>query len=454
MKKHLTNAFFGAIDYASYPAGMLLVAPIVLHRLGASEYGLWMVATAIISAGGIIASGFCDAGIQRVARLRAAGNRSSIADAVRSILGINLVLGAAIAAMAWIAAPWLAPHLAASHLAASHLGAARITSSRECLLSLRIASVAIFARAVETVGVSTLRGFEEYRDTVQVSTAVRLLTLGGAATLALLGQRTISILLLTTVLLLLGSWVQFRLVRRCLGPVSLRPRFHVRETRLLLEAGKFVWLQALGGVLFGQLDRILLGVTAGALVVAPYALCVQFAQPVFGLVASGLHFLFPYLAGRAGTVSKRTFRRTVVKAFACNLLLVTCGAAILLLAGPRLIRIWAGAAVAHTAAGILPPIVFGSALMGLSVTGTYAMQALGFFRTVALLSIAGRAAMLPLLLALLHHRGLQGLADSRFVYGAVALVVYLPLVAKLHATRDNPPASLPIRYGIQEGSNP
>jgi O-antigen/teichoic acid export membrane protein len=454
VKKHLTNAFFGAVDYVSYPAGMLLVAPIVLHRLGASEYGLWMVATAIISAGGIIASGFCDAGIQRIARLRATGKRGSIEDAVRGILGINLVLGAAIAAMAWIAAPWLAPHLAASPLAASHPAAARITSSRECLLSLRIASVAILARAVETVGVSTLRGFEDYRGTVQVSSAVRLLTLGGAAILVLLGQRTISILLLTTVLLLLGSWVQFRLVRACLGRVSLWPRFHLRETRLLLEAGKFVWLQALGGVLFGQLDRILLGVTAGALVVAPYALCVQFAQPVFGLVASGLHFLFPYLSGRAGTVSRRAFRGTVFKAFACNLLLVACGAAILLLAGPRLIRSWAGAAVAHTAAAILPPIVFGAALMGLSVTGTYAMQALGLFRTVALLSIAGRAAMLPLLLALLHHHGLHGLADSRLVYGAVALIVYLPLLAKLHTRRDTTPAPLPIPYGVQEGSNP
>ncbi|MGA8528554.1 MAG: polysaccharide biosynthesis protein [Acidobacteriaceae bacterium] len=453
MKKHLTNAFFGAVDYISYPAGMLLVAPIVLHRLGASEYGLWMVATAIISAGGIVASGFCDAGIQRVARLRGSGDRSSIADTVRSILAINLVLGSALAAMGWIAAPWLAPHLAASTTVASRLAFSRLMSSRECLISLRIASVAILARAVETVGVSTLRGFEEYRDTVQVSSALRLVTLGGAAVLALLGKRTISILLLTAILLVLGAWVQFRLVRTRLGPVSLWPRFHTRETRLLLGTGSFVWLQALGSVIFGQLDRILLGVTAGALVVAPYALCVQFAQPVFGLVASGLHFLFPYLSGRAGALSKRAFRQTIGRAFACNLLLVAGGAAILLAVGPRLIRIWAGAAVAHTAAAVLPPIVFGSALMGLSVTGTYAMQALGLFRTVALLSIAGRAAMLPLLLALLHHHGLHGLADSRLIYGAVALIVYLPLLAKLRITRDTP-ASLPVPYAVQEGRLP
>ena len=74
MRKHLTNAAIGVLDYVSYPVGMLLVAPIVLHRLGASEYGLWMISTAVISAGGIIASGFCDANIQRVAHLRGTGN--------------------------------------------------------------------------------------------------------------------------------------------------------------------------------------------------------------------------------------------------------------------------------------------------------------------------------------------------------------------------------------------
>ncbi len=63
MRRHLTNAVYGVLNYASYPLGMLLTAPIILHNFGVSEYGLWMIATAFVSAGGIIASGFCDADI-------------------------------------------------------------------------------------------------------------------------------------------------------------------------------------------------------------------------------------------------------------------------------------------------------------------------------------------------------------------------------------------------------
>jgi O-antigen/teichoic acid export membrane protein len=259
----------------------------------------------------------------------------------------------------------------------------------------------------------------------------------------------------TVIFLALGAILQFLQLRGFLGSVPFRPRFHPNETRLLFGQGVFVWLQALGGVVFAQLDRILLGLSLGALAVTPYSLCVQFAHPIFGLTASGLNFLFPYLSGRAGTISSERLKQTLLKAIACNLILVACGAGILLLVGDRLIRIWAGAAVAQSAAHILLPIVLGSALMGLSVTGTYAMQALGQFRTVAFLSLAGRAAMLLLMIDLLRHRGLEGLALSRVFYGSVSLLVYLPLLQQLNiANKERKPVSaLAISFEAQEGSN-
>lgn len=442
MRKHLTNAAYGVLDYVSYPIGMLLVAPVVLHKLGASEYGLWMIATALISAGGIIASGFCDASIQRVAHLRGNGNPDLIPNTVRGILGISMTLGLLLAAVTWIAAPYAVARIAIGHE----------VSPSECLISLRIASILILLRAIESVPVSTQRAFEQYRGTVQISTAVRLLTLASAAVLAYLGQRTIGILAATAVLMAFGTHMQFRQLPRFLGAVSLRPRFHPTETQALLGLGIFVWLQAIGGVVFGQLDRIVLGVTLGALAVAPYSLCAQFAHPIFGLTASGLSFLFPYLSGRAGTLSIGSLKRTLLKAFACNLALVICGAGLLLFEGPRLIRLWAGPVVATSASKILVPIVLGSTLMGLSVTGTYAMQALGLFRTVAVISLGSRAAMLLLMIELLRHMGLQGLALSRLCYGSAALLVYLPLLWKLGigTSERNGVSALSKSFNVQE----
>jgi len=356
------------------------------------------------------------------------------------------VLGFTLAVVAWIAAPYAAPHIAA----------APQTSSSQSLIALRIASALILLRTVEAVSVSTQRAFEQYRGTVQISTAVRLLTLASAALLALLGKGTVCILEATAAWMAWGAFMQFRQLRRPLGKISFWPLFHPDETRALLAMGFFAWLQAVGAVVFGQFDRILLGVSLGALAVAPYSLCVQFAHPIFGLSASGLNFLFPYLSGRAGTLSSAALKRTLLYAFACNLALVVCGATLLLMWGPALLRIWAGPVVARSAANIMTPIVLGSALMGLSVTGTYAMQALGLFRTVAFISLASRTAMLLLMIALLRHMGLPGLALSRLCYGSVALLVYLPLLGTLNiGKRSNTRiSSRPLPFEIPEEAKP
>ncbi len=114
MRRHLTNAMYGALDYASYPLGMLIAAPIILRRLGAAEYGLWMISTAVVSAGSIIASGFSDAGIQRTAKLRGANETGPMLDTIRTMFAINLAFGSAIAVLAWLAAPYAARHIAVS----------------------------------------------------------------------------------------------------------------------------------------------------------------------------------------------------------------------------------------------------------------------------------------------------------------------------------------------------
>jgi O-antigen/teichoic acid export membrane protein len=128
MKAHISNAAYGILDYAAYPIGMLVVAPLVLHNLGAAQYGVWTVATAAVSTGGILASGFGDANIQHVAGRRGAGDYDALLRAVRSMMGINLVLGSLFAVIGWLLSP----------LVASHVAAGDLTVQRACLWSLRV----------------------------------------------------------------------------------------------------------------------------------------------------------------------------------------------------------------------------------------------------------------------------------------------------------------------------
>lgn len=439
MRDQFANAAYGVLDYAAYPIGMLLVAPIMLHHLGPAEYGLWAIATAAVSTGGIVASGFGDANIQHVAKLRGSANRHVLESVVRSMMGINLVLGLLLACTGWLLSPLAARHIAASDTLLRH----------SCLVSLRIASVLMLVRALESVSISTLRAFERYGAAVRISIAVRLLTLAMAALLAFNGRGTPSIMAITLLFMLLGTCAQFFRLHQFLGAASLWPAFSREATRALFGFGIYSWLQAVASVLFGQVDRLLIGVSLGAVAVASYALCIQLAQPLFGLTASGLHFLFPYLAGRVDTFSGATLKQTLRKAFAANFLLVAIGTAFLLTFGQPLLHAWAGAAIAQTAAPFFPLIVIGSALLGLSVTGTYALLALGKVRYVAWLMIATGVAMLLMMFWFLPRSGVQGLATARLCYGLFSLLVYVPLLRSL-ASRRSPTTAAASRPSILE----
>ena len=443
MTRHLTNATYGVLDYASYPATMLVVAPIVLRRLGAAEYGLWILATSVISAGGILASGFCDAGMQRIARLRAENKIADAARTVRSLLAINLACGSVLAILVWLIAPLVSNRVAVSHL----------TSARECLYSLWMSGTWILLRALDSAAVVTHRAFEEYRVTVQISITSRLVALTSAAVLALLGYRVLSILIATGVALALGVCLQFLRLRDHFGTAPLWPEYDGKEIRLVLRPGFFVWMQSVCGVLFGHLDRILLAVSFGAAALAPYAICVQFAQPIFGLSASGLHFIFPLISRRAANVTGNALHVLLAKSLACNVLVVTVTSTALLVFGIATIRLWAGPAISAQARSMFPEIILGSAFMGLGVTGTYAMQALGRFRTVALLNIGGRICALLLLIYLLRHWGIQGVIVARICYGATALLVYVPLCRYLWLSRPQSPVLDYAAAELQEGQS-
>ena len=125
----------------------------------------------------------------------------------------------------------------------------------------------------------------------------------------------------------------------------------------------------------------------------------------------------------------------MVRAFVCNLLLVAAGAGLLLFSGERLIRSWAGAEVARSAAELLPCVVAGSALMGLSVTATYALLAMGNFRLVAIANMATRVMMLLAILLLASHHKVSGLAWVRLGYGVMCMMLYVPLWLRLRKHR-------------------
>ena len=425
MRAHFSNAAYGVLDYAAYPIAMLVSAPILLKHLGVAQYGIWIVTTAALNTGAIIASGFGDANIQYIASARSQGDANILLRAVRSMLGINLLLGTALAIISWILVPFAVGHLVGE---AGDLRAA-------CLLGLRIASVLMVVRAVESVCVSTQRAFERYGAAIRISLLGRIITVAAAVLLSLRGFGVAAIMEATAAIMVLATAAQLIRLQQYMGAASLWPAFDRDATSALFGFGAFSWVLAVSSVIFTQADRLILGVSLGATTVTAYALCVQMAQPIYGIASSGLHFLFPYLSGRNAVSPRAAIRKSILAAFAVNFLIVAVGTGVLLLFGRAVLYAWVGPSVAQSAAGILGPIAWSFALLGLSVTAYYSLLALGHVQVVTALNLTGGLTMLLLMAWLLPLQGVHGIAMARLCYGLVALLMYAPLARALGGAR-------------------
>jgi O-antigen/teichoic acid export membrane protein len=413
------NAVYGIADYLALPVGMLLAAPFLLRHLGAAQYGIWILAASAVSSGGTVSGSFGDAAIKYVGECRGRQDWFGVRQIVRNMLAINLSLSSILATVLWFIAPYVTRHI--------------VTADRElqgvCLTSLRIGSGLLLIKSVDNVFTSTLRAFETYGSTVRIAICSRIVILISAIILAGYSCTVVWIMTATMVISASGVLAQALALRDKIGRFSPVPLWNRKTIVNVASFGMFSWLQAIASMAFGQADRFFVGFMMGAPAVAYYGLCVQVAQPIHGLIASGMHFLFPHLSARFAVVPISEIRRKVVLAIKFNVLLVGALSLPVILFGKQILTMWLGTAFARQPSSLFATIAFSFALLGMNVTAHYALLAVGQVRVVTYLNLFAGAAMLFLMLLLIPGHGLQGAALARLIYGPITCVAYVKLYA-------------------------
>jgi O-antigen/teichoic acid export membrane protein len=413
----LVNAVFGVFDYLAQPLGMLLAAPFLIHRLGLSQYGMWMLASATVGAAGLLSTGFGDATIRYASLFRGQGDWFRVNQVVGGTILINLVLSTTVALTLWTFSPY----------AVHHWFKIEPELQNTCVKALQVGSVLLVVRSIDSVFVSVLRAFEQYRPAVEIAVCMRAATVIAAVGLVAKGQGVVSIMVATLAIATVGMILQALAVRARVGPVSLLPVWHKDALAGLLSFGSFSWLQGLSGIVFNQADRLIIGTLLGTSAVAYYSVCTQAAQPIHGLIASGLHFLFPHLSARDSSAERTALQPLISTAFWLNAALVLSLSFPVILLSKPLLALWMGPAFAHHTWIILTLLAISFGLLGLNVTGHYTLLALGEAQYVTCLNLLAGAITLIAIGALIPRFGLVGAAAGRLFYGPITWVMYLKI---------------------------
>jgi O-antigen/teichoic acid export membrane protein len=411
------NALYGVADYLAIPIGMLFAAPFLLRHLGTGQYGVWILASAAVTSGGLVSGSFGDAVIKYAAECRGRCDWQGIVRIVRSIISINLLLSGILAIALWFIAPYVTRHVVKEDPGLQVL----------CIRALRIGSGLLLVKSIESVFSSTLRAFETYRSTVQITICARAAILASAIAITHRGGSVVGIMAATLLISTLAMFAQALALRRKVGNFSAVPSWHQKTVSDVASFGMFSWLQALAGVAFSQADRFFVGFFMGAPAVAYYGLCVQAAQPIHGLVASAMHVLFPHLSARYPVAPIGEIRRKIAFAIKVNFTLVCALSLPLIVFGKHVISIWIGKSFGPLPPLVFPVVVCSFALLGMNVTAHYALLAVGEVRFITYLNLCAGVALLLSMAILIPAHGLQGAALARLTYGPITCLAYFRL---------------------------
>jgi O-antigen/teichoic acid export membrane protein len=411
------NAVYGVVDYLALPIGMLLAAPFLLKHLGVGQYGVWIMTSAAVSSGGIVSGGFGDAVIKHIGQCRSREDWSGAIHIVRNMILINLALSGVLATVLWCLAPYVTRHVVKTDYELQVV----------CLQALRIGSVLLVIKSIEGIFINSLRAFETYGPTVRIAVCSRTAILAASVVLTGCGRNIVWIMLATVVLSLAGVLAQALALQRKIGRFLLMPSWHAKTMSDIAAFGVFSWVQAISSVVFSQADRFLVGFVIGAPAVAYYGLCVQAAQPIHGLISSGMHFLFPHFSSRYSVSPVPEIKRKVSIAIKANLIMVGILSLPVMMFGRHILRVWTGGMFDHEPSAVFPIIVCSFALLGTNVTAHYTLLAIGQIKVVTYLNLLAGIAMLLLMAILIPGYGLHGAAVARLIYGPITCLAYFQL---------------------------
>ncbi len=409
------NAFYSIAEYVAQPLSMLVAAPYLVHKLGLSQYGIWMLVSAILGSMGILSTGFGDATVKYVSAYRGQNNPAGVERTIRATLTINALLGGLFGLLIWIAAPYTV-----DHVFKIDLGFYTTT-----VLALRISAIILAIRSIESVFVSTLRAFERYGPPVKLNVFLRTVIVISAVVLAALGHGVAAIMFATLFWSALVVVLQVMAARRVVSIMTALPTFNRAALAEVFSFGCFSWLQALAGVAFAYADRFLIAGMIGTAPLAIYVLCVQATQPIHGLGAAAFNFIFPHISYRHESGELDGPRRVFRLASWFSLAISVALAFPLIAFGRPLLRLWMGNQIANDGHVALALLAVAYALLAVNVVPHYALLAFGRVRFVAGLNFASGLFLVVVMAVLVPAFGLVGAAIGRITYSLVLVVPYL-----------------------------
>lgn len=401
------NAIYGVSTWL-LPLGISFVAtPIIVKALGHNGYGIYALVLGFVGYSFNLNTG--RAVTKYVAEFSASGETDQIRGVVSTTLILNLIVGAAGAAVIALAAPWLVTRLF------------RVDEqfAPTAVQGFHIAAAIIFLTMLSQVFTAAIQGYQRYDQFSKLTNLSNITNIAGNLALAFSGFGLVALLVWNAGVIGTFAMLSYLVARRLLpeGAITLRPRAGTLRTILSFSGGVIGYQIVSNLTLLFERGWILreLGEEQLTFYVVPMTLGIY----IHALVASFLLVIFP-LSSEIGADRAKLLRMYLISTKVV-LFIVAFGALLLVLESRLFLTLWMGAELAASSAPVLVVHALSFMVAGLLVVTWNMVEGLGRPTYNFMVYSACFAVAVGGMILFTREYGIIGAALSRFAGFALLL---------------------------------
>lgn len=377
----LKNGFYNAGGALARIGIGLLAVPLLIRLIGVEEYGLWILVSAAVGVLGIAEAGLSVSTTFFLSRDLAENDVAGVSQTLTVTLGGMVILASAAALLLWLGANWWVGFF-------PNIDAAQRSIA---VKAFQVGALVIWARLVQQILVSVEQAFQRYGIINILNTLQSILGNLGLVAVAWVGGRTYSLMqwqaVTTIVMLMVHLSVGWFLLRH------LKPGPSWNRTKSLSVArySLLTWVGTLGGMMFNQGDRLIVGALLGTAVLGVYGAITNVTVQINGLSALLVQPLLPIVsrltAKRDGDLRlvqervKESFRLNALAALGMGGAMLTCAWVVMRLLLPG--QVPDEYVLAFRAATVI------YALYSLNAVGYYILLGTSRVKALTIISFAG-----------------------------------------------------------------
>lgn len=285
----LRNSFWTFSDLALYPLLMIVATPLFISKLGAEQYGLWMMLTVVVQLMNALNFGVGDSTIKYTSAGLALNQQKEIADVVNRNVSLGVILTLITTLLGVLAAFFI------ERFEILAIPKADYTITVQVLV---LFSLSAGLKFIEQVFLSVLKGHQRFDIAARLSMCSRVSVLLASAAVVNWDFGLLEIALVTVGCNILNLLIQVIILRQRMPGLYLFPRFRIRSWEEIFQQNGWFWLQSVIALTGFLADRIIIGFYIDMATVGYYSIAALVGTQIHNVLLAFGSFVFPKVSAR------------------------------------------------------------------------------------------------------------------------------------------------------------